>query len=99
MSHVSTERGLPEQYIAYLDSIETYHRKGILPNLAMVLFILFMAPIFLITLGLNKLLRDKNGVSPFWMQRAGGVLFRGVWKIHDVVGRPIFGSGEVTKTD
>jgi hypothetical protein len=99
ITDMCTEKSLPEAYITYLDAIETYRRKGIAQTLGMITFILFLGPIFIVLLPLQRVFRNKDGQSPAWMQKAGNVIFRFAWKLHDYVARPLFGSGEVTKTD
>jgi hypothetical protein len=65
----------------------------------MITFILSFSPVIIFMFLLQQIFRGKDGLSPPWMQKAGNMVFRFAWRVHDYVMRPIFGSGEVTKTD
>ncbi|PVF99946.1 hypothetical protein CPB86DRAFT_872170 [Serendipita vermifera] len=91
------EKSLPASYIEYLDSIETYKRTHVRQKLAMVLFLLVLAPVFIFNVALSKITTNKKGETPEWQKKLTSTVFSGAWKAYDLV-HVIFGNGEVTES-
>lgn len=54
-----------------------------------------MVPLVVPLFGLARLLRNKKGEAPGWVQWLTGKTFKTTWAIHDYLFKPLFGSGEV----
>ncbi|KAG8844763.1 hypothetical protein FRC20_003396 [Serendipita sp. 405] len=91
------EKSLPKEYQDYLENVETYHRTNRLQIFGLVILGSVLLPVFLLGVLVGRLLQNKKGESPRWIQRIKQTIFRGGWAIHDAVLKPLFGSGEVTE--
>ncbi|KAG8808221.1 hypothetical protein FRC17_004053, partial [Serendipita sp. 399] len=87
------EKSLPKEYRDYLDNIEVYQRTSPRQLLGLMLLGTILLPVFLFGMLVGKLLQNKKGESPRWMQRIIQTIFRAGWSFHDIF-KPIFGSGE-----
>lgn len=90
------EKSLPEEYIKYLDAVDTYRRTSIRQTIGLTIFVLMILPFFLFGVVLGRIFQKKNGEAPKWAQKITRTVFGAGWKAHDAIFRPIFGNGEVS---
>jgi len=95
---MDAEKSLPETYITHLQNMDVYRRTSVRQTIALVLTGLVALPTLFPLFTLAKLLRNRSGESPKWVQWMTGSFFNAVWGAHDVLLKPLFGSGEVTDT-
>ena len=92
------EHGFDDDYLAYLDSIETYKLVGKRKKLGAGIFLAFWGPIFLWLFSIRPLLTDRHGVVPVWLSKFTAIVFLWVWKTHDEYWAPRFGRGDYNES-
>ncbi|KAK4196964.1 hypothetical protein QBC40DRAFT_342364 [Triangularia verruculosa] len=92
----AAEHDLPQEYQAYLQSLQPYTATTSLQKVGQVLFLGFWAPVFLTVMFGGRLFGDEKGKAPRWVVVGTTVLFNLVWASYDYIAKPIFGEGERT---
>ena len=95
---MAAEKSLPESYVTHLQNIDVYRRTSVRHTIALILIGLVALPTLIPVFTLARLLRNKSGQSPGWVLWISEKVFKGIWGVHDVLLRPLLGSGEVTET-
>ncbi|KAI1131697.1 hypothetical protein F5Y10DRAFT_232881 [Nemania abortiva] len=90
------EHGLPDDYQAYLGSLEPYEITRFRQQVGRVLFMIAALPVLLLVIGLSRLLADDTGRSPRWLGVASTVCMNLLWALYDAAFKPLFGDGEHT---
>lgn len=91
------EKSLPQSYVKFLQGVDVYRRTTVLQTIALSLLAFLMVPCIIPLFTLARVLRNKKGEAPKWVQWSTGRVFKITWGIHDFAFRHLFGSGEVTK--
>ncbi|KAI5284269.1 hypothetical protein KEM54_001477 [Ascosphaera aggregata] len=90
----AAEHSLPLEWQDYLKSTETYHittaRQKIGRAIVLLLFVPFEVLIFVLMVALAQ----ENGRSPKWLGVCRRFQAGTMWKIYDIVLKPLFGDGE-----
>ncbi|KAI1113610.1 hypothetical protein F5Y14DRAFT_417234 [Nemania sp. NC0429] len=90
------EHALPDDYQAYLASLQPYAATTVRQLLGRVLFVLAALPMLLLTVALGWLLADAQGRTPPWLGLVTTVVMNLLWAAYDAVFKPLFGDGEHT---
>lgn len=90
------EHALPDDYQAYLASLESYAATNVRQLAGRVVFVLTALPMLLLTVGLSYLLADDEGHTPRWLGLMTTVVMNLLWAVYDAVFKPLFGDGEHT---
>ena len=91
------EHELPEEYQAYLLSLQPYTITRRSQEVGKVIMTLLTFPIFLCVKYVFGRFADDKGRVPTWMGVVMGLWFSLVWGIYDTVMKPLFGDGEKTE--
>ncbi|KAI0164760.1 hypothetical protein GGR57DRAFT_450488 [Xylariaceae sp. FL1272] len=92
----AAEHALPDDYQAYLASLQPYTITTMRQTVGKLMFWLLAFPVLVSLLGLGRLLADENGRYPRWLMLATTASFNLLWKMYDVFLKPVFGDGERT---
>jgi len=87
---------LPEDYLAYLYSLQPYTITTYRQSIGKALFAGLWMPFFLAIYAFGSTLVDEEGKIPGWLARFYAVLFKAVWATYDSWFKPAFGDGERT---
>ncbi|KAH8736397.1 hypothetical protein BGZ61DRAFT_441933 [Ilyonectria robusta] len=93
------EHELPDGYQRWLKSLQPYTTTTWKQQLGALLFTLTSGLMFLLMVGISKLVADKDGKLPHWMVIAMTVMINLTWMEYDAIFKPIFGDGERTQDD
>ncbi|KAF2499327.1 hypothetical protein BU16DRAFT_503401 [Lophium mytilinum] len=93
----AVERGLPGEYLEYLQGIRTYTITRKRQEVGRAVFLNVWMPILAFMFVLQERFKDEKGRSPRWVVGMFAVVFNGVWRSYDGVFRPVFGDGERTE--
>lgn len=85
---------MPEEYIAYLDSIPSYRITSFRQKVGRVVHIVGWMPGLLLFFRLVARLSSKTGTAPAPIRWVRGALFGTMWGLYDLAGKWIFGDGE-----
>ncbi|KAI1188893.1 hypothetical protein F5B17DRAFT_393770 [Nemania serpens] len=88
------EHALPDDYQAYLASLEPYAATSVRQLVGRALFVLAALPVLLLTVALSYLLADDDGRTPRWLGLTTTVIMNLLWLAYDAVFKPLFGDGE-----
>ena len=92
----ANEHDLPEEYKAYLMSLQPYQANSQKQQLGRFIFMLMWGPFILLIFALAKAVSDDKGHSPSWLIALTGGLFKAMWKSYDGYFKGVFGDGERT---
>ncbi|KAK0663881.1 hypothetical protein QBC41DRAFT_329038 [Cercophora samala] len=92
----AAEHDLPQDYQAYLQSLQPYTATTCLQKIGQVVFLGFWAPFFITVMFGGRLFGDEKGKAPGWVVAGTTVMFNLVWRSYDYIAKPIFGEGERT---
>ncbi|KAI0863212.1 hypothetical protein F4860DRAFT_77625 [Xylaria cubensis] len=90
------EHALPDDYQAYLASLQSYTMTSVRQQIGRVLFIIAALPLLLLMIGLGRLLADDVGRTPRWLGVATTACMNFLWAVYDGFFKPLFGDGERT---
>ncbi|KAI1734449.1 hypothetical protein F4680DRAFT_453974 [Xylaria scruposa] len=90
------EHALPDDYQAYLASLQSYTMTSVRQQIGRVLFIIAALPLLLLMIGLGRLLADDVGRTPRWLGVATTASMNFLWAVYDGFFKPLFGDGERT---
>ncbi|KAI1202038.1 hypothetical protein F5X97DRAFT_330912 [Nemania serpens] len=90
------EHALPDDYQAYLASLESYAATSARQLVGRVLFVLAALPVLLLAMGLGRLLADDEGHTPRWLGLLTTAVMNLLWAAYDAIFKPLFGDGEHT---
>ncbi|TRX97786.1 hypothetical protein FHL15_001541 [Xylaria flabelliformis] len=90
------EHALPDDYQAYLASLQSYTMTSVRQQIGRVLFIIAALPLLLLMIGLGRLLADDVGRTPRWLGIATTACMNFLWAVYDGFFKPLFGDGERT---
>ncbi|KAI0203969.1 hypothetical protein F4808DRAFT_416446 [Astrocystis sublimbata] len=90
------EHALPDDYQAYLASLQPYTITTLLQQIGRVLFLLTALPFLFLLLGMSRLLADGDGRTPRWFGLATTAYMNLLWIAYDGFFEPLFGDGERT---
>ncbi|KAK4174829.1 hypothetical protein QBC36DRAFT_332771 [Triangularia setosa] len=92
----AAEHDLPQDYQAYLQSLQPYTATTCLQKIGQMVFLGFWAPLFITVMLGGRMFSDEMGKAPKWVVVGTTVLFNLVWVSYDHIAKPIFGEGERT---
>ncbi|KAI0185976.1 hypothetical protein EV127DRAFT_463521 [Xylaria flabelliformis] len=90
------EHALPDDYQAYLASLQSYTMTSVRQQIGRVLFMIAALPLLLLMIGLGRLLADDVGRTPRWLGVATTACMNFLWAVYDGFFKPLFGDGERT---
>ncbi|KAI9772318.1 MAG: hypothetical protein M1840_001067 [Geoglossum simile] len=90
------EHRLPEEYKLYLHGIRAYTITTDRQRLGRFLYLAVWMPVIYFMFLLQRIFRDKRGLSPEWLIKASGAIFKTMWLSYDRFFNIIFGDGERT---
>ncbi|KAI1209943.1 uncharacterized protein F4807DRAFT_79294 [Annulohypoxylon truncatum] len=94
------EHYLPDDYQLYLAKLQSYKITTCRQEVGRWLFLLIFLPLFVLIKLLGYFLADKkNGKVPIWLGATSAVLANLLWKMYDMIFKPLFGDGERTIED
>lgn len=99
LSDGANEHQLPIEYKDYLRQIRPYMATTKGQKMGGKVFLIIWSPAFGSLFALVKLLADKRGKSPAWLNSLLNVVFGSSWVSYDLVFKRIFGDGERTIGD
>ncbi|KAI8632265.1 hypothetical protein F5Y19DRAFT_357053 [Xylariaceae sp. FL1651] len=91
------EHALPDDYQAYLGSLQPYTITSFWQQVGRILFSALALPLMLLMMGLTFVLADKDGRVPRWFGLATTALMNLLWGLYDAFFKPVFGDGERTE--
>ena len=90
------EHAFPQEYKDYLHLIRPYTLTTWRQKVGRVIFMTVWFPFIFPLFALNRVLADKRGRTPSWMQALMRALFNSAWASYDNVFKHVFGDGERT---
>lgn len=99
LSDGADEHELPAEYKAYLHQLRPYLATTKSQKIGCAVFMAIWFPIFGSLFRLVKLLADKRGRNPAWLNSLLKVVFKGSWVSYDLLLKKVFGNGERTVGD
>ncbi|KAI0429279.1 hypothetical protein F5Y09DRAFT_262493 [Xylaria sp. FL1042] len=93
------EHALPDDYQAYLASLQPYTITRVSQQFGRFLFLVSALPGFLVLIGLSRVLADDVGRVPAWLGVGTNVWMNLLWGVYDVLYKPLFGDGERTMSE
>jgi len=90
------EHALPDDYIAYLYSLQPYTITTSRQTIGKVSFIALWGPFMLIIFGLSRMMADGEGRIPTWLAKISAAIINLAWVSYDVGFKKLFGDGERT---
>lgn len=93
------QRKLPLEYRAYLESLRPYTITTWRQRMGQIVMTATWMPLIVIYLRLSRLVADKKGRAPWWLQKYSTLLFKTMWLTYDSIYKPLFGDGERTIGD
>ena len=90
------EHHLPMEYRDYLRQLRPYMATTKGQKIGGVIFMMTWVPVTVCLFTLVKLLADKRGRSPTWLNFLLNVVFKASWASYDLVFKRVFGDGERT---
>ncbi|KAJ5019491.1 Gamma-glutamyl cyclotransferase gliK [Colletotrichum sp. SAR 10_99] len=95
----AAEHELPDDYQAWLASLQPYTVTSCRQQLAQWLLTAVFFPVMLLFFQLNKWVANKEGKVPLWLGVSLSVVFNMLWMGYDAVLKPVFGDGERTEEE
>ncbi|KAJ0270489.1 hypothetical protein CBS470a_013493 [Colletotrichum nupharicola] len=95
----AAEHELPDDYQAWLASLQPYTVTSCRQQLAQWLLTGIFFPVMLLFFQLNKWVANKEGKVPLWLGVGLSVVFNMLWMGYDAVLKPVFGDGERTEEE
>jgi hypothetical protein len=93
------ENELPEDYRAYLQSLQAYTITTKRQEVGKWVMVVISLPVLLFIRYVVPMLADERGRVPTWIAVVMGIWFSLLWGIYDYVLKPVFGDGERTEED
>lgn len=93
---VLAEQNMPEQYIAYLDSIPSYRITSVRQKIGRFVHIAGWMPGLLLFFRIVARTSSQTGAAPVPIRWTRAALFGTMWGLYDVIGKWIFGDGEAS---
>uniref|UniRef100_L2FTQ8 Gliotoxin biosynthesis protein n=1 Tax=Colletotrichum fructicola (strain Nara gc5) TaxID=1213859 RepID=L2FTQ8_COLFN len=95
----AAEHELPDDYQAWLATLQPYTVTSCRQQLAQWLLTGIFFPVMLLFFQLNKWVANKEGKVPLWLGVSLSVVFNMLWMGYDAVLKPVFGDGERTEEE
>ncbi|KAF0322655.1 gliotoxin biosynthesis protein GliK [Colletotrichum asianum] len=95
----AAEHELPDDYQAWLATLQPYTVTSCRQQLAQWLLTAVFFPVMLLFFQLNKWVANKEGKVPLWLGVSLSVVFNMLWMGYDAVLKPVFGDGERTEEE
>lgn len=95
----AAEHELPDDYQAWLASLQPYTVTSCRQQLAQWLLTGIFFPAMLLFFQLNKWIANKEGKVPLWLGVSLSVVFNMLWMGYDAVLKRVFGDGERTEEE
>ncbi len=93
------EHDLPQEYMDYLFQIRPYTITQNKQRLGRFVMMTFWYPILMFVFTIVKMIPNKHGKAPAWLNALTAALFRAIWASYDHFFHGLFGDGERTVYD
>ncbi|KAI5302994.1 hypothetical protein KEM56_000139 [Ascosphaera pollenicola] len=90
----AAEHSLPYEWQEYLKSIRAYRATTMRQKIAWIIVLACLFPIEVVMMSLIILLADEKGQSPRWLGPFRRFEQRSIWRMYDIILKPLFGDGE-----